>query len=109
MLVRLQVFSLPESVIDWWAVGVTADISPGASPRKSKPVDIDGRARGRRSPRRWGRRDGWPSDYRQPGGQMETAATFNKLLEAGGRAGLMVLKRTRSTCAVNQRPARAHL
>lgn len=44
MLVRLQVFSLTESVIDWWVVGVTADISSGALLRKSKPVDIDGRA-----------------------------------------------------------------
>lgn len=44
LLVRLQVFSRTETLIDWRNVGVTADISPGALPRKSKPVDIDGRA-----------------------------------------------------------------
>lgn len=43
MLVRLQGFSLTGAVIDRWVVGVTADISPGALLRKSKPVDIDGR------------------------------------------------------------------
>lgn len=34
---------------------------------------------------------------------MEKPATFNKQLEAGGRAGLMVLKPTGSMRAINQR------
>lgn len=40
---------------------------------------------------------------------MEKAATFNKLLEAGGRAALMLVKSTWSMGAVNQRAARACL
>lgn len=87
MLVGLQVFLLTESFIDWWVVGVTADISPGALLRKSK-LSI---STGVQLATPFGRRDGWPSDYCQRGGLMEKEATFNKLLEAGGRAGLMGL------------------